>query len=81
MISSSTNTTLVELDQQRNSMMRASLHLTMGTVGLAFFAGVTSALGMNLTHGYEEHPTAFMETLAAGGGTSVIVFGSLIYLY
>merc|ERR1719419_920292 len=51
----------IKLDQERNALMRASLHLSMGTVALSSFACLGSVFGMNLTHGYEDHPTAFID--------------------
>jgi len=71
----------LKLDQERNMLMRASLHLSMGTVALTSFACLASVFGMNLTHGYEDHPTAFIDVLTIGGSSSVVAFGALFGLY
>jgi len=81
MLSNYFEVSALKLDQERNMIMRASLHLSMGTISLTSFACLASIFGMNLTHGYEDHPTAFMDVLAIGGSSSVIVFGALFGMY
>ena len=58
------------LDSVRNKMIRMSLFMEMGALALGSGAVVGGIFGMNLTHGLEEHPTAFYITLA---GMSVIM--------
>jgi len=81
MLSNYSEVSAVKLDQERNSLMRASLHLSMGTVALASFSCLASAFGMNLNHGYEEDPTAFIEVISIGGSSTVVIFGALFGLY
>jgi len=81
MLSNYSEVSALKLDQERNSLMRASLHLSMGTVALASFACLASVFGMNLNHGFEDHPTAFIDVLTIGGSSTVVVFGVLFGLY
>merc|ERR1712079_420667 len=67
MLAGHSDMTAVRLDQQRNSLMKANLHLSMGTFSAACFVALTGAFGMNLTTGLEEHPQMFTNIVAAGG--------------
>ena len=60
------------LDSVRNKMIRMSLFMEMGALALGSGAVVGGIFGMNLTHGLEEHPSAFIITL---GGITVIMTG------
>merc|ERR1712168_1715039 len=51
------------LDSVRNKMIRLSLFMEMGAVALGSGAVAGGVFGMNLTHGLEDHPTAFLITL------------------
>ena len=53
-------------------MIRLSLFLEVGALALGSGAVVGGVFGMNLTHGLEEHPTAF---LAAVGGMALVMGG------
>eukprot|EP00088_Acartia_fossae_P025069 TRINITY_DN25935_c0_g1_i1.p1 TRINITY_DN25935_c0_g1~~TRINITY_DN25935_c0_g1_i1.p1 ORF type:complete len:451 (+),score=50.32 TRINITY_DN25935_c0_g1_i1:123-1475(+) len=59
------------LDTARNKMIRMSLFMEMGTLSIGSGALIAGIFGMNLTHGLEEHPTAFYATM---GGISAIMF-------
>ena len=61
--------TMLELSL-RNKMIRLGLFMEMGAVALGSGAVVGGVFGMNLTHGLEEHPAAFMVTL---GGISLVM--------
>ena len=58
------------LDSVRNKMIRMSLFMEMGALALGSGAVVGGIFGMNLTHGLEEHPSAFVITL---GGITIIM--------
>jgi len=58
------------LDSVRNKMIRLSLFMEMGALALGSGAVVGGIFGMNLTHGLENHPSAFFITLT---GISVIM--------
>ena len=63
------------LDSVRNKMIRMSLFMEMGALALGSGAVVGGIFGMNLTHGLEEHPSAFLITL---GGISFIMSGIFV---
>ena len=63
------------LDSVRNKMIRMSLFMEMGALALGSGAVVGGIFGMNLTHGLEEHPSAFLVTL---GGISVVMTGIVV---
>ena len=63
------------LDSVRNKMIRMSLFMEMGALALGSGAVVGGIFGMNLTHGLEEHPSAFFVTL---GGISVVMTGIVV---
>lgn len=81
MLSNYSDVSAAKLDQERNSLIRASLHLSMGTVALASFSCIASAFGMNLKHGFEDKPMVFMEVIAIGGSSTLVIFGALFGLY
>lgn len=71
----------IHLNSTRNKMIRMGLFMEMGTLAVGSGALVAGTFGMNLTHGFEEHPTAFYVT--TGGILFVItsVFGMTVRRY
>jgi len=63
------------MDSVRNKMIRMSLFMEMGALAMGSGAVVGGIFGMNLTHGLEEHPTAFFMAL---GGMTVMMSGIFI---
>eukprot|EP00096_Caligus_rogercresseyi_P007378 TRINITY_DN25223_c0_g1_i1.p1 TRINITY_DN25223_c0_g1~~TRINITY_DN25223_c0_g1_i1.p1 ORF type:complete len:433 (-),score=112.91 TRINITY_DN25223_c0_g1_i1:296-1594(-) len=58
------------LNTLRNKIMRMSLFMEIGTLSAGSGALVGGILGMNLTNGFEEHPSGF---LLVTGGTGIMM--------
>uniref|UniRef100_A0A0K2UMS4 Magnesium transporter MRS2 homolog, mitochondrial n=1 Tax=Lepeophtheirus salmonis TaxID=72036 RepID=A0A0K2UMS4_LEPSM len=58
------------LNTLRNKIMRMSLFMEIGTLSAGTGALVGGILGMNLSNGFEEHPTAFF---LVSGGTGILM--------
>lgn len=67
----------IHLNSIRNRIIKMSLFMEMGTMALGSGALCAGIFGMNLTHGFEEHQTAFYITC---GGITVMV-GSMFGLF
>eukprot|EP01006_Ploeotia_vitrea_P006546 TRINITY_DN13702_c0_g1_i1.p1 TRINITY_DN13702_c0_g1~~TRINITY_DN13702_c0_g1_i1.p1 ORF type:complete len:314 (-),score=156.13 TRINITY_DN13702_c0_g1_i1:3-815(-) len=61
-ISSSVDVANITLSNSRNRLLRLNVVMTMGTLGFAAGSMVAGIFGMNLTHGFEDHPTFFYMT-------------------
>lgn len=64
----------ISLAAFRNRMIRMNLYLSIGAVGIASSTATAGYFGMNLTHGFEESPTAFWNVV---GGAS---FAGLLFV-
>lgn len=65
------------LDTARNKMIQMSLFMEMGTLSLGSGALIAGIFGMNLTHGLEEHATAFYSSLAGMSAIMLTIFASI----
>ncbi|GMH83429.1 hypothetical protein TrST_g434 [Triparma strigata] len=71
----------ISLDSYRNRMIRMNVHIGIATMCLGICTTVAGYFGMNLTHGLEEHETAFMTTVVASGlGGAILYAGCHSYL-
>jgi len=72
----------ISLAAFRNRMIRMNLYLSIGAVGIASSTATAGYFGMNLTHGFEESPTAFWNVV---GGTTftglLFVAGCAAYIH
>ena len=68
----------IHLSTKRNQIIRLSLFMDMATLSLASGALVAGAMGMNLTNGFEEHPTAFYVTSSATLTLMGLLFANLM---
>jgi len=68
----------IHLSTKRNEIIRLSLFMDMATLSLASGAVVAGGFGMNLTHGLEDHPTAFCITSGATVALMTALFGLLM---
>jgi hypothetical protein len=63
----------IHLNSIRNRIIKMSLYMEMGTMAIGTGALTAGIFGMNLTHGLEEHSTAFFTTC---GGILIMVGGT-----
>jgi len=68
----------IHLSTKRNQIIRLSLFMDMATLSLASGALVAGGMGMNLTNGFEEHPTAFYVTSGATLTFMAFLFAKLM---
>lgn len=70
----------IHFDGQRNRLMRINLVVSLGSLSVASGAFGAGVFGMNLWHGWEEHPAAFaFVTEGLVGGASLIFLVSYLY--
>jgi len=67
----------LELDLFRNRLIRINLDLTVLATATAITTAFSGTFGMNLLHGYEESPTAFLVVSA----TSVMAAATVAYYF
>ncbi|KAK9867744.1 hypothetical protein WJX84_007910 [Apatococcus fuscideae] len=68
----------IELDSQRNQLIRIDLLLTAATFCASIISVVTGIFGMNLNNTHEDSYTAFIATSAITSGGAVVVFISIV---
>ena len=64
------------MDSYRNRMIRMNVHISIATMCLGVCTTVAGYFGMNLTHGLEEHTTAFNSTVVASGLGGIMLYAS-----
>ncbi len=80
-IQATENITQIRLDAMRNRVLRLEVFLNLGAVSVGTGGLVAGAFGMNLLHGWEDHPYAFFMVSAAAVFSSLAMFrGCLVYL-
>ena len=70
----------IRFDSQRNRLMRINLLFTLGTFSVGCATLISSAFGMNLFSGYENHPTIFYAICIAMGISSIGIYLAFYYL-
>ncbi|KAK9832888.1 hypothetical protein WJX74_000837 [Apatococcus lobatus] len=70
----------IELDSQRNQLIRIDLLLTAATFCASIISVVTGIFGMNLNNSHEDSYPAFIATASVSSGGAVVLF-ILIVLY
>ena len=65
----------IHLNSIRNRIIKMSLFMEMGTMAIGCGALTAGIFGMNLTHGFESHPTAFYVTCGGIGLAVGSMFG------
>eukprot|EP00979_Chaetoceros_neogracilis_P012106 scaffold3111_cov263-Chaetoceros_neogracile.AAC.13 len=74
----------ISLDAFRNRMIRMNLYLSIASVGIASSTAIAGYYGMNLIHGLEDNPTAFINVVSGttfagllfGGGCIAYIRGA-----
>eukprot|EP01136_Pigoraptor_vietnamica_P034325 Opistho-1_new@98150 len=68
----------INLDSQRNTMMRLELKLTMGTVSVAACGLLAASFGMNLDNSFEGNPYAFPIFTGILFASTAMMYGMLL---
>lgn len=69
------------MNSNRNYLMRLNLHISLAAMSLAAGSVIAGVFGMNLTHGFEEHATAFYAVLTSIPITIGLIYSSFAFYY